>query len=285
MRFRGKLVDVGCVANFTRVLNTIAKLTKTCTLHLSSDKLYFIVSDRAANGGVTIWCELVQNNFFDEYQMDGLSVEFNEIYLDIPPDSIARALKTAQSAKSVKIKLTKKHCPYLTLDVELASLLSHSRVVTHDIPVQVVPQQLWSDHKEPAVPDFDVSIYLPPFKTLKSVMDKMKNLTNFMVVQANQSGEMNLEIDTELVSVTTYFKDLGNPPWASVNWSQDRCHGRDPKAMAQAKVDTKKLLQFVAGQQINADKAVCNIVDKKLLHFILLHEDVTLQYFLPAVTM
>uniref|UniRef100_A0A8C4QNQ9 HUS1 checkpoint clamp component n=1 Tax=Eptatretus burgeri TaxID=7764 RepID=A0A8C4QNQ9_EPTBU len=139
------------------VLNTIAKLTKTCTLHLSSDKLYFIVSDRAVNGGVTIWCELVQDNFFEEYQMDGLSVEFNDIYLDIPPDSIARALKTAQSAKSVKIKLTKKHCPYLTLDVELASLMSHSRVVTHDIPVQVVPHQLWGDHKEPSVPDFDVN--------------------------------------------------------------------------------------------------------------------------------
>lgn len=216
--------------------------------------------------------------------MDGLSVEFNDIYLDIPPDSIARALKTAQSAKSVKIKLTKKHCPYLTLDVELASLMSHSRVVTHDIPVQVVPHQLWGDHKEPSVPDFDVSIYLPPFKTLKIVMEKMRNLTNFMVLQANQSGEMNLEINTEILSVTTYFKDLGNPPWASENWSQDRCQARDPKAMAQAKVDTKKLLQFVAGQQINADKAVCNIVDKKLLHFILLHEDVTLQYFLPAVT-
>ena len=52
---------------------------------------------------------------------------------------------------------------------------------------------------------------------------------------------------------------------ASENWSQDRCQARDPKAMAQAKVDTKKLLQFVAGQQINADKAVCSEYQKSSL--------------------
>lgn len=33
------------------------------------------------------------------------------------------------------------------------------------------------------------------------------------VIEANLSGEMNLKIETDLVSVTTHFKDLGNPPW------------------------------------------------------------------------
>lgn len=33
------------------------------------------------------------------------------------------------------------------------------------------------------------------------------------VVEANLNGEMNLKIETDLVSVTTHFKDLGNPPW------------------------------------------------------------------------
>ena len=32
-------------------------------------------------------------------------------------------------------------------------------------------------------------------------------------IEANLSGEMNLKIETDLVSVTTHFKDLGNPPW------------------------------------------------------------------------
>lgn len=36
------------------------------------------------------------------------------------------------------------------------------------------------------------------------------------VVEANMNGEMNLKIETDLVSVTTHFKDLGNPPWGEL---------------------------------------------------------------------
>lgn len=31
------------------------------------------------------------------------------------------------------------------------------------------------------------------------------------IIEANLSGELNLKIETELVCVTTHFKDLGNP--------------------------------------------------------------------------
>lgn len=55
--------------------------------------------------------------------MDGVSPEANEIYLEITPDLLVRTLKTAQSAKSVKIKLTKKHSPCLTLEIELVHYL------------------------------------------------------------------------------------------------------------------------------------------------------------------
>ena len=32
------------------------------------------------------------------------------------------------------------------------------------------------------------------------------------IIEANLNGELNLKIETELVCVTTHFKDLGNPP-------------------------------------------------------------------------
>jgi len=38
------------------------------------------------------------------------------------------------------------------------SLTGHSRVVTHDVPVGVMPRRLWSDLAEPEMPDFDVCI-------------------------------------------------------------------------------------------------------------------------------
>nr|XP_046226552.1 checkpoint protein HUS1 isoform X2 [Scatophagus argus] len=284
MKFRGKIVDIACLNHFTRVVTTISKLTKMCILRLTPDNLFFILSGKVANGGVSMWCELPQANFFDDYQMEGVSSEDNEICLEVTPDNLSRALKTVQNAKAVKVKLTKKHCPCLTIAAELPTLSSISRVVTHDVPVDVIPRKLWHEFKEPSMPDFDVSIYLPPLKTMKNVVDRMKNLSNFLVMEANMNGEMNLKIETDLVSVTTHFRDLGNPPWGD-DASQEGgpSQSRDPEAMAQARVDIRKLQQFLMGQQVNPSKAMCNIVHERVVHLILLHEDVSLQYFIPAV--
>ena len=64
-----------------------------------------------------------QANFFDEYQIEGVNQDNNEIYLEVITESIVRSLKSAQTAKSMKIKLTKKDCPCLTFEVELVNTL------------------------------------------------------------------------------------------------------------------------------------------------------------------
>ncbi|KAK5877700.1 hypothetical protein CesoFtcFv8_025181 [Champsocephalus esox] len=284
MKFRGKIIDVACLNHFTRVITTISKLTKMCVLRLTPLNLFFVLSGKVANGGVSMWCELSQENFFDEFQMEGVSPEDNEICLEVTPENLSRALKTVQNARAVKLKLTSKHCPCLTIAAELPTLSSASRLVTHDVPVEVIPRRLWHEFKEPGMPDFDVSIYLPPLKTMKNVIDRMKNLSNFLVVEANLSGQMNLKIDTDLVSVSTHFKDLGNPPWGAEGSQQGGpSPSRDPDAMARTRVDIRKLQQFLVGQQVNPSKAMCNIVHERVVHLILLHEDVSLQYFIPAV--
>ncbi|KAK2176299.1 hypothetical protein NP493_672g01017 [Ridgeia piscesae] len=265
----------------------MAKLAKTCTLRLTTTKLYFILSEKVVNGGIAIWCELTQGHFFNEYNMDGYSEEFNEIYLDLTPDNLLRSLKSSQNAKSIKIKLTKKHAPCLTFEVELPSLSSNSRLVTHDIPVNVIPHRLWDDYKEPDMPDFDVSIYMPPLKLLRSVVDRMKNLSNFVLLSANQRGQMKVKVQTDLVTVTTYFNDLDHPTWRRDDSQSQEDRGslqRDPAQFAEVHVDIRKLAQFLSSQQVNPLKVICNIVDNRIAHFFLLHEDVSLQYFMPVVS-
>jgi HUS1 checkpoint protein len=60
----------------------------------------------------------LQGHFCDEYAMQGMSAEANEIYLELCPENLLRALKTAQSARWIKLKLTNKHTPCLTVEVE-----------------------------------------------------------------------------------------------------------------------------------------------------------------------
>ena len=58
-----------------------------------------------------------------------------------------------------------------------------------------------------------VSIFLPPVKTVRCVVEKMKNLCNHVSVSANQSGEMSLRLENDLVTIVTHFRDLENPSW------------------------------------------------------------------------
>ncbi|XP_072174015.1 checkpoint protein HUS1-like [Diadema setosum] len=278
MRFRARLTDISSIEQFTRVFGTIAKLTQLCVLRISKERMFFILNDKVAKGN--LWCELQSMNLCSEYQMEGVAEDADEIYLEITPDDLVRALKTAQSAKSVKIKLTKKFTPCLSLEVELPSRTGHSRVITHDVPVTVIPRRLWSEYKEPKLPDFDVTICMPPLKVLRTVTERMKNLGSYLELSANQSGDMRLGVESEQVTVSTHFRDLENPEWEGTDSQSSQT---DPSDMVGAKVDIRKFIHFLSGQQLNPSRIVCSIVDNRIIHFFLLHEDLSIQYSMPVI--
>uniref|UniRef100_A0A8C4T3H8 Uncharacterized protein n=1 Tax=Erpetoichthys calabaricus TaxID=27687 RepID=A0A8C4T3H8_ERPCA len=144
----GKILEMWMILKFSYfscVVNTVSKLTKMCTLRLTKEKLFFMLTDKVANGGVSMWSELLQENFFDEFQIEA---------------------------------------------VELPSYQASVELSQHDIPVELISRRLWNDFREPGL--------------LKFI---------FKVLEANMNGEMNLKIDTDLVSVSTHFRDLGNPPF------------------------------------------------------------------------
>lgn len=287
MRFRGKLVDTACIQHFSRVLGTIAKLCKTCVLRITADKLYFILLEKVVSGGTHTWCEVTQSHFFDEFMLDGLSKEDNEIFLELVPENLLRAMKTAQVAKWIKIKLTKKHTPCLTVEVDLPTITGLSRNVVHDISVTVLPKRLWSDYEEPEMPEFDVSIALPALKLLRNVVDKMKSMSSYVIISANHDGEMKLLIETEIASVCTYFKELANPTWKSgldVHFFRSTHRSNvDKREFFEVKVDLKKFSQFLNVQQLCPSRVICNLNANHLIHVTLLHDDFSLQYFMPAV--
>ncbi|PVD37195.1 hypothetical protein C0Q70_04190 [Pomacea canaliculata] len=275
-------------ASFADIVGTIAKLVKLCTLRITRDKLYFILSEQFVSGGIRIWCELPQGHFCDEYAMQGVTPEANEIYLELCPENVLRALKTGQSARWIKLKLTNKHTPCLTVEVELPSVGSYQRLVVHDIPVTIIKRRNWGDYTEPEIPNFDVSITMPVLKLLKNVVEKMKSLSNYMILSANQKGEMKLSVETDMVAINTHFKDLFNPSWKKDGGDggrQDKgISQQDPTDFVQARIDIKRFAQFLSSQQVNPNRVICNIIDSRLVHFYLMHDDFSLQYFMPVVS-
>lgn len=55
------------------------------------------------------------------------------------------------------------------------------RTITHDIPIRIIPSRLWNEYQEQGIPEFAASFYLPPLRTIKPVIERMKNISNVLV--------------------------------------------------------------------------------------------------------
>ncbi|XP_018011321.1 checkpoint protein HUS1 isoform X2 [Hyalella azteca] len=280
MKFRGKIIEIGCIRQFTQLITDVSRLAKSCILRLNSNHVCLVVSDGGALGGTPgLWAELEQQHYFSEYSMEGVSEE-NQIFLELQTDKLAKtlsSLRSSQSTRSLKIKLTKKLSPCLTFEIELPSASGRSRLVLHDVPVSLIPRRLWAAHQEPRMShQFDVSIYLPPIKTLRHVVDRMKTFSSRATLSGSRSGTLVVSVSNSEVAASTHFRNLTVPAW-------DADRNDDPETAYGTSVDIKKLSSFLQGDH-NTAKVICNIVSGRLVHLFLMQEGITLQYFLPAVS-
>lgn len=180
--------------------------------------------------------------------MNDVSEEFNEIYLELPSEHLFRTMRSTGNASALKPQLTNKRPPYLAVAVELPLLTGwiHNPIVVHNqlIACEGASRMVWEDFPEPSVQAHDVSVYLPALKTLKSTIERIANLGDQVLVEANLNGKMNLRVQTDVVSIKSYFNNLGNPPESDQDMPQDR------NLENMVLVVSRKFLQFFYGQQI-----------------------------------
>ena len=58
-----------------------------------------------------------------------------------------------------------------------------------------------------------VSLYLPPLRVLRNVIERMKNLAPHVSLTASRKGTLIISVSTDSVEVSTYFKNLQMPDW------------------------------------------------------------------------
>ncbi|CAK9829107.1 Checkpoint protein HUS1 [Anthophora retusa] len=273
MKFRCRMVDVVAMRDFTNIVNIISRITKQCTLRLTPDEMCFSIGEDRTS---MFWAELTQTHFFTEYVMNGVTEEQNEIYLELEASMLARSLSSLRmTAKSVKIKLTNKRQPCLTLEIELPSLSIESRQCLHDVPVRVIPRREWTEHQAPNIPEFDISVNMPQLRYVKGIVDRMKNMSPRITVNADKSGMFVLKIETDSATVSTHFQNLQV-------WS---CSQQDCEDEISATVDIKKFFTFLAWDIVHPECVKCNILQDKMVNlFLQLADYLKIHYFLPAMT-
>ncbi|RZF47725.1 hypothetical protein LSTR_LSTR005989 [Laodelphax striatellus] len=276
MKFRGKIVEPMCMRQFSSIVLTLCKLSKESVLKLTSTQLLFIISeDNAVPRRTMAWCVLDRKNFFNEYTIDGQG-DNNEINLQLFMELLASSVNTfkaVDSVKSVKLKLTDKITPCLTLEIELVTSIGHSRLCVHDVPVNVITRAHAEDYaQQPPTHNYDISIEMPNLKKLRFIIDRLKKLDHFVVVSAQGSGHMCFKVETHKATVSTFFTGL----------KVEKC-SNDLDEVSSVRVDLRKLSHFLVCEQIHPDKVTCHILNGHLIHQHLKQYDVEINYYLMAV--
>ena len=315
MKFGAKILDATSIAHFTHVISTVSKLCsksstdKSCVLKLTPDSIFLILpefaSNNIGNGGIgrtSFWMSIDPKNVFEFYVAEGRSSDENFILLEIQPENLLRALKSSPNIKMVRIKLTKRQSPCITVELDLYSITSKvsSRTITHDIPVRVISSSKLSDDEfqEPDVSKTTLSIQLPPLKIIKHMIERMKSLNEFVFLEATNRGTLTLKTEADAVSVCSYFRNLSNLPVGTAyrthahnatarrreSANDDEKDLGDEYSFCSVRLSLKRLCDFINALQFQPTKMLCNFVNHRYAHFFVLHDnDLLLQYLISSV--
>ncbi|XP_027853042.2 checkpoint protein HUS1 [Aphis gossypii] len=275
MKFRGKIIDPHCMKQFYSIVIILSKLCRNVVLRLSSTKLYLIALNESNSNQISVWSVLDQQSFFKDYDMIG-ETESNEILFSLPIDMLASSLSSAKQTnlKTLKMKLTDKLSPCLTIELDLESQVSSKQLCTHDIPVTVILPKDWSEYKEPTIPTHNISVVMPSIRVVRHIVDKMKRIGPRLMVSLDASGKMVLGVSNLSATVDTHFIDL---EIVSVQNSTDK------ENKYSTIVDIKKFSQFLNCETLNLSKILCHVVEGLLLHCSIEEDEYVLHYFLSGI--
>lgn len=289
MKFGAKLIGFDNIEKFTEIVATVSKFCtkgssgKTCILKLSQDSICFVLPEFASNqmlldnpGRVSFWMHLDALLLFDFYIFEGRSPQKNSIMIEFLPENLFHVLKSNQNVKNLKLKLANKHSVCLSIEIEYCgiSMKSKSRTVNHDIPVKIISSSFLAikQLQEPNLNNFTLSIEMPCLKTLKHMIDRMRAMGDYINLKVTKKGELTLKIKTDYVSVSSFFKNL------PVQVKNNELN------FFSLRLSIKRLSDFINGLHIKPNKIICNFIENKYAHFLVIHdENMVLHYLISSI--
>ncbi|PRP88712.1 checkpoint clamp complex protein [Planoprotostelium fungivorum] len=276
MRFKARVLPDKATL-FQRVVSTVLQISKECVIHLTQTKMQFILAAEITEGGMQVWSGIASNCLFEDYAIESLNN--NEIAFEISLDHLQRALKSGQDASEMLFKLVKKNgVPYLSFVIEKQGQQTMS--IVQDVPISMLTQVQFSSYIEPHLPDPDVQIMMPPLKILRNVIDKMKNVGEYLSIWANMAGEIRFKVESDMVTIQTSYRNLDHPQIEGK--SPPRVN---PELEAEGKVRVKQFSKFLYSYQVLPNNVVCCIVEGKAVVIHILLDDLYMTYYIPMVVL
>lgn len=286
MKFRAQAFDPVHMKEFHGIISTLSKVSREAYITIRQDDITFIVPSSTSTP--CIWAEIGRAPYFTEYTMAGAKPEIdNKIVLSFNAIKFAGALCTLSRGASryLKLSLTEKQFPCITVDLEVPSRTSaQSRKVTHDVPVTIISSRDWDEYRIPALPngfDKNLTIAMPSLRSARSLMDKMKNLSPSVTVYCNNQDSLSFVCETEMVTVASHYRKLNV---SLADGSKNIAAASDDEVAC--RVNAKQFAMFLSSNQMISGRSFCNIVQDQLIKvFTEVRANVTLNCIIYAVNL
>ena len=206
-----------------------------------------------------VFIHLVADVLVDNYVVE--SARQNKIMMDLSLAHLLKSLKTSMQSIETHIRLVKRNnLPTLVFDNTCENASGKSVKMVQDVPCRLVRPQ---DAELVRVPDIDrlqTHIVLPPVVTLKTIVERLKNIGSSLLLAANMQGKFNVCVETNTAQVRTFFKDLVNPDLDEDDLgvaSQTSYYRRPADDYVECRVDIKQFHKFLQCHSLNPRTIVC----------------------------
>ena len=104
--------------------------------------------------------------------------------------------------------------PVIAIQLQLEQSSSgRPLTLTRELKVRVVAKRFWSEYKEPTMPQFTVSLFMPSLPKLRAMADKLKNMSKHMVIRGAANGSLQLRSKSSTMKLSVNFIDCEKPEW------------------------------------------------------------------------
>ncbi|KAG0701223.1 cell cycle checkpoint [Suillus ampliporus] len=307
MRFRATVENVPI---FYRLIQAVEKLQKKCIIKFTENEMHVICNDDANEGGIQVWSVVKVDSMFTSYRIQ--SNANNEITVTLSTEALLSALRSSSSSASssavvaslipsydadeVVMKLAKKN-DQAVLSFEMFGMSRSGRKVrvAHDVRIDVMRPAEGDKLHEPRCPDPDVHILLPPLQKLRTIVERLRPLSDVLALRANNSGNLQVSISTDTVKLETQWVKCANPSMAKQGLAQNddddaediSLDKPDPEKMFSVLVSIRSFLKFLNSHVVSTTTIACLCHNHCAILYVYIGEIAdaggVLTYYIPTV--
>ena len=152
--------------------------------------------------------------------------------------------------------------------------------IMQDVPVSVLSAIRLAECSEPENESV-TGFTLPPLGKLHNVIERMKGLGNDLEIDAHigeEKAELTLGVRTDMVSVTTKYRDLNRASFGAEGQSEV---DPDDVVNRRAVVDRRNFSRCMYGHQLQPKHAICFVFLNSVMVHLMGSWSVSLSFYLP----